>query len=449
MSALPNVLAVRRGARTVTALLIAFGLVAASAASARAATPETYAVSNVAQLGARPFVDVAVDESTHDVFAPNYDGDTVSIVNGTTVTSVAVGSNPLAVALNQTTDTAYVLNQGAPGSPTVSVIRGGVVTDTVPVGTNPADLAVDQSDGTIYVANYGANSVTIIDATTLATTTLPVAGNPYSIAVDSTTHTAYVATQSNTTAVISSGAIVRTVPGGYAVAFNEFNGMAYTVDTLAATVYAIDGASVTAVAVGQTPHKIAINQTTGTVYVANFNGNSVTAIDGTTVSGTIGLGSAPYEIAANSGSNAVFVSLRTQSRLAVIEGTTVVASPLVGMQPAAVTVDSSTGAAYVVNEGTGTLSTVIKTTVEQRPFIVSYAPFKGKADLAYSFDVLATGNPAPTSFAVTTGTLPDGLSLDAATGAITGIPTASGSFPFTLTVANGTSPNATASYTMV
>ena len=62
--------------------------------------------------------------------------------------------------------------------------------------------------------------------------------------------------------------------------------------------------------------------------------------------------------------------------------------------------------------------------------------------------MLATGNPAAT-FAVTAETLPDGLTINAATGAITGTPAEVGSFPFTLTVSNGTGPDATASYTMV
>lgn len=442
MRAPPNVLVARRGARTATVLLVALGLVSASAVPAQAVTPETYAVSHVSQLGAKP-ADVAVDESTHDVFVPNADDGTVSIVNGTTVTSVPVGGSPHTVALNQNTDTAYVLNQGF-----VSVIRGGVVIGTVGVGTTPTDLAVDQSDGTIYVANYNSNSVTMIDAATLATSTLPLAGNPYSVAVDSATHTAYVGTRANSTAVIRGGAILGTAPGGYAVAFNEVNGMAYSIAETGGTVYAIDGATATAIAVGQVPHKLAINQTTGTVYVANFNSNSVTAIDGTTVSSTIGLSSAPYAIAADSGGTAVYVSLRGQARLAVIEGTTVVASPLVGIQPDAVTVDDSTGAAYVTTEARGKLATVIKTTLEQRPFIVSFPPWAGKADAAYSFDALATGNPAP-AFAVTAGALPDGLTVNTATGAITGIPAEEGSFPFTLTVSNGTSPDATESYTLV
>ena len=450
MSALPNVLAVRRGARTVTAVLVAFVLVSASAASAQAVTPETYAVSHVAQLGDRPFADVDVDESTHDVFAPNYDDGTVSIVNGSTVRSVAVGDSPMAVALNQGTDTAYVLNQGRSGSPTMAVVRGGVVTDTVAVGGSPITLAVDQSDGTIYVANAG-NALTVIDPVTLAMSTVPLTGVPFYLAVDSATHTVYVGLYNNGSAVIRGGAVVMTAPGGDEMVFNEVNRMAYTMDYSTDTVYAIDGVggTVSSVTAGNNPSFLAINQTTGTVYVANKFGQSVTVIDGTTVTDTIELSSTPGGIAADNGSDAVFVVLRDESRLAVIEGSTVVASPLVGRGPAVVTVDSSTGTAYVVNETSGTLATVIKTTLEQRPFIVSAAPWNGKADTVYSFDVLATGNPAPTSFAVIAGALPAGLTINATTGAITGTPTEDGSFPFTLTVANGTSPNATADYTLV
>lgn len=48
--------------------------------------------------------------------------------------------------------------------------------------------------------------------------------------------------------------------------------------------------------------------------------------------------------------------------------------------------------------------------------------------------VSATGGVGPYSYAVTSGTLPDGVSLDAATGDITGTPSAPGNFSFTVSV---------------
>jgi len=63
------------------------------------------------------------------------------------------------------------------------------------------------------------------------------------------------------------------------------------------------------------------------------------------------------------------------------------------------------------------------------------------AGLAITAQPAALLNPTPgvpTSYAVTTGTLPAGLSLHATTGDITGTPTAPGVFPFTVTATNGT-----------
>jgi hypothetical protein len=79
------------------------------------------------------------------------------------------------------------------------------------------------------------------------------------------------------------------------------------------------------------------------------------------------------------------------------------------------------------------------------PQISSAAPTSATVGTAYAFTVTATGTPAPT-YEVTAGALPAGLTLDTATGTITGMPTAAGSSTFTVTASNGTAPDATATY---
>ena len=63
----------------------------------------------------------------------------------------------------------------------------------------------------------------------------------------------------------------------------------------------------------------------------------------------------------------------------------------------------------------------------------------GTVGVAYSATISATGGTRPYTFAVTSGALPGGLSLNGSTGVISGTPTTMGTFSFTITVtdANG------------
>jgi hypothetical protein len=57
----------------------------------------------------------------------------------------------------------------------------------------------------------------------------------------------------------------------------------------------------------------------------------------------------------------------------------------------------------------------------------------GTVGTAYNQVITATGGTAPYTFAVSSGALPTGLTLNATTGAITGSPTTAGTFTFTIT----------------
>lgn len=82
------------------------------------------------------------------------------------------------------------------------------------------------------------------------------------------------------------------------------------------------------------------------------------------------------------------------------------------------------------------------------PAITSAAPPKtGTLGVTYSHTFTATGNPKPT-FAVTVGTLPPGLQLNATTGVISGVPTTDGKYVGTITASNGVNPPATQSFTV-
>jgi len=66
--------------------------------------------------------------------------------------------------------------------------------------------------------------------------------------------------------------------------------------------------------------------------------------------------------------------------------------------------------------------------------IIYQAMHGGSQYAAYNDSVIAKGGEAPYDYSITSGSLPNGLSLNATTGKITGTPTQAGSFSFTVRV---------------
>ena len=83
----------------------------------------------------------------------------------------------------------------------------------------------------------------------------------------------------------------------------------------------------------------------------------------------------------------------------------------------------------------------------QAPVFTSAPSATFTAGVSGSFRVTATGVPDPAfSF---TGRLPDGVALNDVTGLLSGTPQTSGSFPITITAANGNRPGATQQFTLI
>ena len=125
-----------------------------------------------------------------------------SVSNGSA--SIAVGSNPTAIALYGYQDTPAFQTNGPchwretdttqmtraivanSGNNTVSILDlvNNAVLDTVTVGNQPVALAVSSDGGTAYVANYSDSTVTEVNLKTdTPVTTIAVAGQPTSIAL--------------------------------------------------------------------------------------------------------------------------------------------------------------------------------------------------------------------------------------------------------------------------
>ena len=158
-----------------------------------------------------------------------------SAATANTVTAtVPAGSEPFAVAVNATTNTVYVTNNGGD---TVSVISGATntVTNTVilPAGSTPAGVAVNATTNTVYVTNRLDNTVSVIDGvdnTVTATVTLPGGSYPTGVAVNASTNTVYVTNRGNNTVSVIAPSVTKPgVPSGVlATAGNGQASVAFT-----------------------------------------------------------------------------------------------------------------------------------------------------------------------------------------------------------------------------
>jgi len=72
-------------------------------------------------------------------------------------------------------------------------------------------------------------------------------------------------------------------------------------------------------------------------------------------------------------------------------------------------------------------------------------PPLGSLGVAYSYTFTATGGTPAFTYSITAGSLPPGLALNGTTGAVTGVPTATGTFDFTIHVVDSNSSTADAS----
>ena len=120
-----------------------------------------------------------------------------------------------------------------------------------------------------------------------------------------------------------------------------------------------------------------------------------------------------------------------------------------GNLPPGLSLDSSTGAItgtpttagtfdftiQVTDKVAGTATANLSITVSAAPGVTTTWLPDGEFGIAYSGNVTATGGTTPYAWSIASGIFPAGLSLDSSTGAISGTPTATGWYDFTVLIA--------------
>jgi YVTN family beta-propeller protein len=106
----------------------------------------------------------AFDSSNGDLYVANYGSSNVTVISGSTNTTVAnieVGLDPTSLYIDPVGGDVYVVNSG---SDNVSVISGSTntVIATLPVGSDPGAVALDLATGQVFVTNSGSANVSVI-----------------------------------------------------------------------------------------------------------------------------------------------------------------------------------------------------------------------------------------------------------------------------------------------
>ncbi|WP_082232078.1 YncE family protein [Halobacillus massiliensis] len=201
-------------------------------------------------------------------------GNTVTVIDTKTdqlIDTITVGNNPIGIEITPNGRKVYVANQL---DGTVSVIDtvNHIVIDTIPLGNNPVSMRITPDGTRAYVTLSGSNTVAVIDTeTNTVTDAIPVGRGPLGQAIGNTPFGTrdYVGNfEDDTVSVINAN------PDSPA-----YNTVIFTI------------------AVGDGPLKADMTPDGTTVYVLNYNGNSVSAIDtGTNAVTSIPVGIRPIGV---------------------------------------------------------------------------------------------------------------------------------------------------------
>jgi putative cell wall-binding protein len=366
-----------------------------------------YTITSTIGVGSAPTA-VAVDSRHQISYVVEHDANAVSLVNGRNlVATLDVGEQPVAVAALENTlpPIAYVVNAG---SADVSEIRGdGVLASTIPVGANPTAIAVDSASDIAYVISDD-RTVTIFG--TVARTIVRLPAQPTAIAVNSVTHTAYVAMSNATVAAISGGAIVLRYavdPSPSAIAVDGTNDIVYVASRSAGTVVVLHGtAPAVSIPVAADPMAIAMDEVSHQAYVLSSASSRITVLEGEVVDGTMALGASPTAIAVDGGEHVAYVANADHTMSVTQAGAGGVIATVAAVE-GPVAVDQTSHMAYASRPAAGS---VVVLGGQSSPLVVDRIDGADRYAVAVAISAQSHPAGADTVFIATGTNYPDALS---------------------------------------
>ncbi|WP_405021653.1 putative Ig domain-containing protein (plasmid) [Kitasatospora sp. NBC_00070] len=448
---------------------------------------------------------VAVAPNNTRVYVTNQGGNTVSVIDtasNTVVATVSVGAAPGSIVVTPDSTRVYLLSSTGTGVVVLSTLTN-TVSATIPT-TDAADLAITPDGSRIYVSHPSQGTVTVLDtaSNTFQPAALPAGATPTHLAVTRDGAALYATQPSSAATVLSTatGTVTGSVPvtgalGGVATGTvpktvsttslmsSDNPSLAGQPVTLTATVTGTDGGTPTGsvafsdggaplgtVALTGTPSQAVLTTSAlgpGDHEIrATYNGSAVYA-GGQAVPLVQAVGQSPVF---TSGAATTFGIGVPASFTVTTDGLPApVFSPPAGALPAGVTfTDNGDGTADLAgtpsagSEGsypftltaTNTVGSADQaftlTVVTSGALAISTSALPdAQVDVPYSAAVAAGGGTPPYTWSITAAALPPGLSLDPATGDVTGTPSAPGSTALTFQVTDTDGQSASRTVTIV
>lgn len=266
---------------------------------------------------------------------------------------------------------AFVSNASSNSVSVIDAATNSVIA-TLAVGSQPLGVAVDPKGQRAYVTNYGASSLTVLDAQSLQVVrnvSLGMGISPAGVAVTADGAKVLVAIQSPasdrrvlvydvaTEALRSIS--VDSAPFG--IATHPAQPIAYVTNQLGRTVSVIDTANetVTSTLTGfSLPFSVAVNWSGTRLYVGDVGNDTIREIDAQTLTPVRTYSVVrPYAIAVHPLGHRLYASSITQNRLAIVDTVAqTVATVPVGNSPFGVAIKPEGDLVYVANSGSNNVS---------------------------------------------------------------------------------------------
>ena len=296
--------------------------------------------------------DVAVNPTTHRVYVSGRNDNRLTMIDGVSlavIKSVPVGQQPWGVAVNPNPaiNKVYVANFA---SGTIHVLNATTLEEAkeIWVGPNPTFVRVNDVTNQVFVVTYGNNSVVVLDGVTDAILGTQSSGGfgAWGLAVNSVLNRVYVSNRDSGSVTTLNGAngfqVIGSqtiVPCGaigsspYGLGFNPNNAKLYIA---CAPVQSVNGAAIYSADSGGLAQRVfvaigeggtdgggglAVNTTTGNVFITNSAANTVSVIGGAgnLVIDTIPVGLNPFGAGVDPGTGHVFVANRSSGDLSVFK----------------------------------------------------------------------------------------------------------------------------------